>query len=243
MGALAEGTQEPFVEHVTLRSGDAVAVPAIHARPGGMPIAAVVLAPDIMGLRPLFEDICRRIATHGIAVCAPEPFAHVPDAASLDVAQRQARMAELRDDVQLGDLERAADLLVVEDGATDVAVLGFCMGGMYALKAAATGRFERAVSFYGMVRAPEGWRSPTQTDALDTAGITCATLAIFGGADPYTPTADVDALRDAWDGLPEHEVVVYPEAEHGFVHDPDRPADRPVDAADAWRRALAFLLD
>jgi carboxymethylenebutenolidase len=37
-------------------------------------------------------------------------------------------------------------------------------------------------------------------------------------------------------------VVVYPGAEHGFVHDPERAAHRPDDAADAWRRALAFLL-
>ena len=36
-------------------------------------------------------------------------------------------------------------------------------------------------------------------------------------------------------------VVRYPDAEHGFVHDPDRPAHRPDDAADAWRRAVAFL--
>ena len=53
---------------------------------------------------------------------------------------------------------------------------------------------------------------------------------------------DIDALRALWSGLPDHEVVVYPGAEHGFVHDPDRPAHRPDDAADAWRRALAFLL-
>jgi carboxymethylenebutenolidase len=35
--------------------------------------------------------------------------------------------------------------------------------------------------------------------------------------------------------------VEYPDAEHGFVHDPARPAHRPADAADAWRRAIAVL--
>ncbi len=30
-------------------------------------------------------------------------------------------------------------------------------------------------------------------------------------------------------------------ADHGFVHDPSRPAHRADDAADAWRRAMAFL--
>ena len=34
---------------------------AVHARPDGLPIAGVVLHPDIGGLRPLFEDMARRI--------------------------------------------------------------------------------------------------------------------------------------------------------------------------------------
>jgi carboxymethylenebutenolidase len=242
VAALAEGTHNPYVERITLRSGDGTAIPAIHARPEGVPLAAAVLVPDIMGVRPLFDDICRRVASHGIAVVSPEPFAHMGDPAALDFEARSSRMRDLVDEVQLDDLERAANLLVVEDGADDVAVLGFCMGGMYTMKAAATGRFDRAVPFYGMIRVPENWRGPTQRDPLDTAGETCATLAIFGGNDAFTPPEDIDALRAEWDGLPDHEIVVYPGAEHGFVHDPERPAHRPDDAADAWRRALAFLL-
>jgi hypothetical protein len=31
-------------------------------------------------------------------------------------------------------------------------------------------------------------------------------------------------------------VVRYPDAEHAFVHDPDRPSHRPMDASDAWSR-------
>ena len=38
----------------------------------------LVLHPDIGGLRPLFEDMARRLATHGLAVCAFEPFAALP---------------------------------------------------------------------------------------------------------------------------------------------------------------------
>ena len=46
-----------------------LAVPDGEARRG------VVLAPDIMGLRPLFDDLCARLAAeHGWAVLAPEPF-------------------------------------------------------------------------------------------------------------------------------------------------------------------------
>jgi carboxymethylenebutenolidase len=243
MAALVEGRHEAEVERLAIRGADRAPVEAIHARPTSMPVAGLVVHPDVMGVRPLFDDLCRRLATHGFAVCAPEPFARVPadQRAPLDPAGRMTLIPELDDELQLGDLEAAADHLVVADGVSSVFVAGFCMGGMYALKAAATGRFDRAVVFYGMIRVPDDWRSPVVAEPLDTAAQTCPTLAMFGGADAYTPTEDIDALRAAWAGLPDHEIVVYPGAEHGFVHDPDRPAHRADDAADAWRRALEFL--
>ncbi len=243
MAALREGPFDVEVETIELRGEDGDVIPAVHARPDGMPTRGLVLHPDIGGLRPLFEDLCRRLATHGIAVCAPEPFARA-QSSGVDLSDLDRRMAyvpQLSDELQLGDLERAADYLVVNDDVADVAILGFCMGGMYALKAAATGRFDRAVSFYGMVRVPEGWRADELAEPLDTAGAVCPTLAIFGDADPSTPADDVDALRAAWTGRDDCEIVVYEGAEHGFVHDPDRPAHRAEDAADAWRRVLTFL--
>ena len=241
MAALREGRfDEVEVDTIDLRGTDGEPVPAIHARPEGMPKRGLVLHPDIMGLRPLFEDLCRRLATHGIAVCAPEPFARF-DVTDLDPMGRMQLVASMEDELQIGDLERAADHLVVHDDVSDVAILGFCMGGMYALKAAATGRFDRAVAYYGMIRVPEGWRGEALAEPLATASSVCPTLAIFGDADPYTPAADIDALRAAWADRDDCEIVVYPEAEHGFVHDADRPANRADDAADAWARTLAFL--
>jgi carboxymethylenebutenolidase len=240
---LAPGSLEVEVEHIKLKGADGVPVDAIHARPDGMPIAGIVLHPDLMGVRPLFDDLCRRLATHGFAVVAPEPFVRAPgDVRSADdPAARMAFLPQLDDELQIGDLEIAADYLVVHDDVREVAVLGFCMGGMQALKAAATGRFDRAVAFYGMIRLPEAWVGPKTRVPLDTASGVCSTLAIFGGVDPYTPAADIDALRAAWSDRGDCEVVVYPEADHGFVHAPERPAHRADDAADAWRRVLIFL--
>jgi carboxymethylenebutenolidase len=240
---LEEGPQKATVDHITL-DVEGTPVPAYHARPDGGALGGVVLVPDIIGLRPLFEDICRRLATHGLAICAPETFARlVPPGGSLDVEERRARAGELHDDVVMEDLSEAAAHLAVSDGVGSVSVMGFCMGGSYTLKAAATGRFERAVSFYGMVRTPPNWTGGGQRDALEVVADACPTLAMFGEVDPLIPPADVEALRNAWTGRPDHKVVVYPGADHAFAHDPDRPVHRPDDAADAWRRCLAFLLE
>jgi carboxymethylenebutenolidase len=202
-----------------------------------MPSRGLVVAPDIMGLRPLYDDLCDRLAAEqGWAVAAPEPFPHH---AGVAVEERLELARTLRDEAQVGDLVLAAEELRTRTGVARVAVLGFCIGGMYALKAAATGAFDRSVSFYGMIRLPESFRGPGQGEPLELLAAAAAPvpiLALVGGRDAYTPPADVDALEATG-----ATVVRYPEADHGFVHDPARPTHRPDDAADAWRRTLVFL--
>jgi carboxymethylenebutenolidase len=197
----------------------------------------VALSPDIMGLRPLFDGLCARLAAdHNWAICAPEPF---PGREHLSVEERMASMGSLDDERQVGDLLAAAHVLRERAGVSKIAVLGFCMGGMYALKAAGTGTFDRAVAFYGMIRVPEAWQGPGHAEPLEALGRprACPVLAIIGERDPYTPPADVELLEQ----LPNVTTARYPEAEHGFVHDSTRPAHRADDAADAWRRVNDFL--
>ncbi len=242
MGVLQQGRRQvrrTVREQVEI---DGVDVDVFSAVPDEAVRGAIVVIPDIMGLRPLFEDLCRRLATHGFAVCAIEPFARIPAAerALLDVAARMTRVPMLRDDDILDWASAAADRAEADAPRGPASVIGFCMGGYFTFKAAASGRFANAVPFYGMIRTPEQWRGEHLAEPLATIRDTCPTLAIFGAKDPWTPAADVAALRAAWAGLSGHEIVVYPDAEHGFVHDPDRPAHRAVDAADAWRRAIAF---
>ena len=198
------------------------------------PTRGVVLVPDIMGLRPLFDDLVARLAAdYGWAVAAVEPF---PGRESMTIEERMAAMAGLDDERQLADVVAAAHLLDLEP----VGILGFCMGGMYTMKAAATGRFDRAAPFYGMIRVPEAWRGPAQRNAIDmladAPGAAERILAIVGTADPYTPVGDVDDLEAAG-----ATVVRYEGAEHGFVHDASRPAHRADDAADAWRRVSEWF--
>jgi carboxymethylenebutenolidase len=242
MAALREGP----VYDVTVESRplvvDGLEIAAVHARPDGMPRAGVVLHPDIGGLRPLFEDMARRLATHGLAVCVFEPFATQSETVRASVESRLAHVNDLDDTQQMDIFTAAADRLVVEDDVSRVAVLGFCMGGHYTFKAAAIDRFDAAVSFYGMVRTPEAWRGPGhRIDPLSVAAEMAPTLAFFGSNDPWTPHADIEALRAAWSGRADCEIVVVEGAEHGFVHDPDRDVHRADDAASAWERTLQWI--
>jgi carboxymethylenebutenolidase len=149
-------------------------------------------------------------------------------------------MPEVTDDQRIGDLLAAADVLEATGDGGPVGILGFCMGAMYTLKAAGTGRFDRAVAFYGMLTVPAPWRSPGQGEPLDWLSRPSPTkvMAIVGGRDAMSPPDDVAALRALGDRV---EIVFYPEAEHGFVHDPARATHRPDDAADAWSKAIGFL--
>lgn len=192
----------------------------------------LVLIPDLMGLRPLFDDhVARLSADQGWAVCAPQVF---PGREDLVAEERMAAVCELNDDQVLADVLAAAEAT----GCETVVITGFCMGGMYTIKAAATGRFRRAAAFYGMIRLPEHWRGPGQGEPLEllAAGDPCPLMAIIGTEDPFTPPDDVAALEAAG-----AVTVVYEGADHGFVHDPHRPAHRPDDAADAWVQVIEFL--
>jgi dienelactone hydrolase len=203
------------------------------AVPEGDVDMGLVVAPDLWGLRPLFDELVDRLAREwSMAVCAVEPFPGLD--LPMEAEPRMAAVAQRHDDDHLRDLIEAA----AATGADRVGLIGFCMGGMYVLKSARADRFAKLVSFYGMIRVPTDWRGDGQGEPLDhlAAGHPNRVLALVGEEDPYTPPDDVDAL--AATGVT---VVRYSQCEHGFAHDAARPAHRPTDASDAFARAREWL--
>jgi carboxymethylenebutenolidase len=221
---------------LTLPSGTAAHLALTDGADRGL-----VVVPDIWGLRPLFTDLCHTLAARtGWSVACVEPFPGQALAGAEDpeagLAERGAAIAATPDAQLLGDVVAAADAT----GAPKVGVIGFCMGGMYALKAAGTGRFDAAVGFYGMVHHPEHWSGPGQEQPLDCLARAAAAgtrvMAVVGSVDPWTPPEQLAELEQA--GVT---VARYEGADHGFVHAPSRPALREDDAAVAWDRALKVL--
>jgi carboxymethylenebutenolidase len=209
--------------------------------PGGTPVLLaepldgdvrldVVLSASLRGFTGMYTELCLRLAQrHRWRIAAPEQF---PGQQDLDEQDRTEQVARFADEAKLDELEAAADLL----GGGPVALAGFCLGGMYALKASARPRFSAIVAFYGMIRLPEHWRAPGQAEPLDCLAGPERVLAIAGQLDPLIAAADLADLRAA--GV---RTLTFPAAGHAFAHDPSLPSYRAADATAAWQAAAAHL--
>lgn len=201
------------------------------------PKRALVIIPDVLGLRPLYHDHTLRLATENQwNVCTYELFALTPH---MEREERFATASNLSDERILGDAIDAAKHLTADQGLDiPVGIIGFCMGGMYTTKSTSTGRFDRAVSFYGMIHLPDDWKSDTQGEPLDhlAKGDASSLLAIIAGDDPWTPQEHIDDLRNA--GV---HIDTYDGCDHAFVHDPTKETYVENQAIRAWEATIKFL--
>lgn len=215
---------------ITLPSGTPAEI-CLHPNPR----MGLVISPDIFGLRPLFDEMVERLSREWeMSVIAVDQF-HGRDLGPT-IEPRVAAIPSMNDADHLRDLLEGADAL---GDVAHVGLLGYCLGGMYCFKSAVSERFERIVSFYGMIVVPPAWTGPGHAEPLACLikGYSDSVLAVLGGADPYTPEADIAQLRAL--GV---QIAYYPEAEHAFAHDASRASHRAEDAADAYARAKAWLL-
>jgi carboxymethylenebutenolidase len=212
----------------------------------------VVLIPDAWGLAEHSRDLARRLAADGFAALAVNLYRRV---AELRIEDPGRWIRGLSDPEVLGDLQAAIDHLSAGPAAgRRVGVVGFCMGGQYAILAAAgCRRLSAAVSFYGMLSHERGLLAPAAGETLDparkprspleaAAAVRCPLLGLFGRDDAFVPLDDVRALERQLEksGQPA-EVVLYAGAGHAFANDTRPQLYRPEAARDAWARMLAWL--
>jgi len=114
-----------------------------------------------------------------------------------------------------------------------VGVLGFCMGGHFALVAGARNRRVGAVvDFYGLFPQPP----------LDVLGLEAPLLAIFAEHDEFIAADAIERLeRDLRAGGKRASVLVQPGVHHGFMNETRPDRFDAAAAAEGWDRLLAFL--
>jgi carboxymethylenebutenolidase len=190
------------------------------------------------GVDGFIRDIADRLADSGFAAIAPDLFHRQTEPEENPLK----RMAKLRDDEILRDLEAATRVLrgLAEVGAEQTGVIGFCMGGRLAyLQAAEDSTLRASVVFYGgNILVPWG-EGPSPFDRTDRIG--CPVLGLFGEEDGNPSPADVAKIDAEMTRLGKvHEFKSYPGAGHAFLNE-GRPSFRPEAAADAWGRCLDWL--
>lgn len=212
------------------------------ARPeGGGPWPGVVVVHEALGVNDVMLRQVERLSGAGYLTLMPDLFTQGGARRCLIPTMRAALSGRGR---AYQDIEAARTFLAEDSGCTGaIGIIGFCMGGSFALVSAAGGEFEAASANYG--------RLPKDLDALAGA---CPVVASYGGRDRTLPgaatrlTASLDRLGVV------HDVKEYPAAGHSFLNDaevgprPLRPLFRvmgmgpdPEAAADAWQRIETFF--
>ena len=226
-------------EDVTLTSADGTVFRGYVAR-APRADAAVVIAPDVRGLHPFYEELALRFASAGVHAIAFDYFGRTAGTARrTDDFEYTPHVRQATPKSVFADIAAARTHIERETGVRRAFVVGFCFGGRIAfLSAAEIPGLAGVVGFYGRLgkREAETWPVPAEQAKRMRAPV----LGLFGGADPGIPATDVAAFEAALsDAGVEHHVETYPSTPHSFF---DRKYEEYREACDdAWRRVLAFM--
>jgi len=192
------------------------------------------------GLDKFVEDRVDALARHGYAAAAPDLYHRQPN----DAADMMTRIGRLRDAEIIADADATVAHLraMKETRVTDLAVLGFCMGGRitYLLAGARPAAWRAAGVFYGGNIMKAWGDGPTPLDL--TKDIAAPMIGFFGQEDTNPSPADVEAIDAELSRHGKaHEFHRYEGAGHAFLNFTNAERYRASEAKDAWEKMLAFL--
>jgi len=198
------------------------------AEPSGPARAGVVVVHDWYGQLPHVRAIADELAAAGLAALAVDLY---DGRTTTDPGQAESLAGEMDRAAAPGRLEEAVTALKGRVDGGPVGVLGWSLGGMYAVGLAAGGGIDAAVLYYAA------------GDEDDAAKIHCPVLLHLAETDEFDPPefyeGFVTALRSAGT---EVEVHTWPGTEHSFANR-DVALYAPAQAEQAWSATVEFLRD
>jgi carboxymethylenebutenolidase len=217
----------------------------VHPHSGTAP--AVLVWPDIFGLRPAFRQMGKRLAESGYAVLVVNPFyrtkkAPTADSGSATPIQQLMPLAQsLNETTQMTDAKAFIAWLDQQPPVAKnrkVGTQGYCMGAPIAFRtsAAVPDRVGAVASFHGGALVTQTPNSPHLQASKTKAQFL---IAIASNDDARSPN-EKNVLKDtfAQAKLPA-EIEVYEGAAHGWCP-PDSGVYNEPQAEKAWSRLLAL---
>ena len=187
--------------------------------------AGVLLIQEYWGINEHIRDLADRFSSEGYLCVAPDLY-RGRIAADKDEAATLMQALPIEDGMET--IRKAMDAAKESYRIEAFAIIGFCMGGTFALRAACEiPELKAAAPFYGDI---------PQEDVLKQLKV--PTLFIAGERDAWINPQKVNGLKEVakkYD-LPV-EVVSY-DADHAFFNDTRPQVYDAEAAADAWRRVL-----
>jgi carboxymethylenebutenolidase len=217
-------------------------IPGFFVKPEGEVKGAVVIAHDIHGANPFYQDVARRLAGAGFATLLPDLFVRQGPAPDTNRETSRARGGKLVQSEAMADLAGAFGWLRDQPGlGSGVGLIGFCMGGTLAMLAAAEESGpDAAVAFYGFP-GNEPTELRPRVPLAEASSLRVPLLGLWGDKDAGVGMDKVEVYRAALaEADRQFEFVVYPGPGHAFLtFDPN--ANWYTEAQDAWARTLAFF--
>lgn len=241
--AIATDSQGLIAGDIGIPVHDGV-IPGYRAAPAAAKQPPILLViEEIFGVHEHIKDVCRRFAKQGYLAVAPELYARVGDVTKMtEISEVLATVNREPDRQAFADLEATLAWAKAAGGdPTRTAAIGFCRGGrMVWMFADHHPALKAAVAWYGPLAGKSSEAMPVQPVDI-AAKLTVPVLGLYGAKDESIPQADIERMRAGLaTGESGSEIIVYPDAGHGFNAD-YRPSYVPAAAADAMARALGWL--
>jgi dienelactone hydrolase len=217
-----------------------VDMPAL-VTPGADGLPSVLVIADMFGPTPFYEHLSALLTAAGFRTLLPDYFFREGPVDEGDLQGAFARRRRLDENRTLEDMRRAISWLRGTDGESKVGVLGFCMGGTFALDLASTQPDLPVVSYYGFPAPFPGLElpPPPPIDLVDT--LSGPVLAFWGEQDAIVGMDNVTAYTDrATQVNPGFAFEVLPGLGHGFLADADL-SDPDEAGGGTWDRAVRHL--